>query len=307
MDTLRSMQTFVRVVESGGFAAAARSLGMSPAMVTKHVNHLEERVGARLLNRTTRHVRLTDAGQLYFERCTAILAGIEEAESLAGADRSELGGTLRITAPVEFGNLHLGPIAAEFMRRHPGIDLVLDFSNRSVDLVQEGYDLAVRIASALDTALIGRRIATSHFHAVASPVYLARYGRPAEPADLAGHACFTFAVPAVLDRWRFSRFGETVEVRIRPRLVSSSSEVLRLTARAGTGISLLPTFVCGGDLKDGSLVSLFPDYDCGELGIYVLFPHRQFLPSRVCAFMEFLRESLGADPHADPWAPPDKR
>lgn len=301
MDTVESMRAFVRVVELGSFAAAARNLDLSPAMITKHVGHLESRTGARLLSRTTRQVRPTDVGIAYFDRCVAILAGIEEAESLASADTAEPRGTLKITAPVEFGNTHLAPIAAEFMQRHPQIVLVLDFSNRVVDVVQEGYDVAIRVARSLDTSLIGRRLATSRFHVVASPDYLERHGRPATPQQLAEHACLTFAVPAPWDEWHFVGNGETISVKMNARLLSTSSEALRLAAKTGAGVSALPTFVCGQDLREGTLVSLFPEYDAGSLGIYALFLQRRFLPARVRVFIDFLAARLSASPDTDPW------
>lgn len=302
MDTIESMCAFVRVVELGSFAAAARSLNLSPGMVTKHIGHLESRTGARLLNRTTRQVRPTEAGAAYFDRCVALLAGIEEAESLASEDTTVPRGTLKVTAPVEFGNAHLAPLVAEFMQQHPQIKLVLDFSNRVVDLVQEGYDVAIRVAQSLDTTLVGRRLATSHFHVVASPHYLATHGRPETPKALADHACLTFAVPTPWDAWQFTRDGETTTVKINARMLSTSSEALRLAAKTGAGISVLPTFVCGQDLRDGTLISLFPDHDAGALGIYVLFLQRQFLPSRARLFIDFLNERIGADSTADPWA-----
>jgi DNA-binding transcriptional LysR family regulator len=304
MDTVESMRAFVRVVELGSFAAAARSLHLSPAMVTKHIGHLETRTGSRLLNRTTRQVRPTEIGQAYYDRCVALLAGIEEAENLAGIETAAPRGTLKVTAPAEFGNAHLAPIAAEFMQRHPGVSLTLDFSNRIVDLVQEGFDIAIRVARTLDTALVGRRLATSRFHVVASPQYLAAHGRPATPRDLADHACLTFAVPAPWDEWQFTRGGETSKVKMVPRLLSTSSEALRAAAKIGAGVSALPTFVCGADLRDGSLVSLFPDYDLGSLGIHALFLERRFMPARVRLFLDLLAERLGADAEADPWNPP---
>lgn len=301
MDTVESMRAFVRVVELGGFAAAARNLGMSPAMVTKHVDHLEARTGARLLSRTTRQVRPTDIGHAYYDRCAAILAGIEEAESLASAATVEPRGTLKITAPVEFGNMHIAPIATDFMGRHGQIDLVLDFSNRIVDLVQEGYDVAIRIARRLDTSLIGRRLATSRIHIVASPHYLERHGRPATPHDLADHSCLTFAMPMPWDEWHFSANGVSSKVKIKAGLLSTSSEALRLAAKAGAGISALPTFVCGQDLRDRSLVSLFPEHDSGSLGVFALFLQRRFLPARVRLFLDFLAERMSAGPDSDPW------
>lgn len=301
MDTLESMQVFVRVVELGSFAAAARGLDLSPAMVSKHIGHLEKRTGARLLNRTTRQVRPTEAGATYFEQCTAILRSIDAAETEAGADTNMPRGTLRITAPTEFGNLHLPLVIAAFLERHPAIDITLDLTNRSVDIVQEGYDLAIRIARDLDTSLVGRRIALSRFHVVASPAYLAREGRPAEPAELARRQCLTFAVPQPWTTWSFRHGGEAQQVKITPRMLSTSAEALLQAARAGVGIGLLPTFVCGGALARGELVSLFPDCECGVLGIYILFPHRTLLPARVRLFIDFLVEAIGGGAERDPW------
>jgi DNA-binding transcriptional LysR family regulator len=303
LDTLESMRVFVRVVETGGFAAAARSLHLSPAMVTKHVAHLEARTGARLLNRTTRQVHTTAVGQAYFERCVTILAGVEDAETEAGAEAAAPRGTLRITAPVEFGNDHLSAVAAEFLSRHPEVDLVLDFSNRRIDLVQEGYDLAIRVAREMDTALAGRRLASSRFHVVASPSHVARNGRPATPEDLAGHPCLVFGFPAPWTSWSFQRDGRATTVRVTPRVTATSSAALLQAACAGVGISLLPSFVCGAALARGELVSLFPEFDLGVLGVYALFPHRTLLPVRVRLFMDLLVERFGRDADADPWLP----
>lgn len=301
MDTLESMQVFVRVVELGSFAAAARGLDLSPAMVSKHIGHLEKRTGARLLNRTTRQVRPTEAGATYFEQCTAILRSIDAAEAEAGADTNMPRGTLRITAPTEFGNLHLPLVIAAFLERHPAIDITLDLTNRSVDIVQEGYDLAIRIARDLDTSLVGRCIALSRFHIVASPAYLEREGHPTEPAELARRHCLTFAVPHPWTTWSFRHGGEAQQVKITPRMLSTSAEALLQAARAGVGIGLLPTFVCGGALACGELVSLFPDCECGVLGIYILFPHRTLLPARVRLFIDFLVEAIGGGAERDPW------
>ena len=301
MDTLESMQVFVRVVELGSFAAAARGLDLSPAMVSKHIGHLEKRTGARLLNRTTRQVRPTEAGATYFEQCTAILRSIDAAETEAGADTNMPRGMLRITAPTEFGNLHLPLVIAAFLERHPAIDITLDLTNRSVDIVQEGYDLAIRIARDLDTSLVGRCIALSRFHIVASPGYLEREGHPTEPAELARRHCLTFAVPQPWTTWSFRHGGEAQQVKITPRMLSTSAEALLQAARAGVGIGLLPTFVCGGALARGELVSLFPDCECGVLGIYILFPHRTLLPARVRLFIDFLVEAIGGGAERDPW------
>ncbi|WP_416795361.1 LysR substrate-binding domain-containing protein [Ciceribacter azotifigens] len=303
MDTLESMQVFVRVVELGGLAAAARSLDLSPAMVSKHLGHLEKRTGARLLNRTTRQVRVTEAGALYFERCTRVLREIETAEAEAGADSARPQGTLRVTAPTEFGNRQLPVILASFLERHPDIDLVLDLSNRSVDIVQEGFDVAIRIARSLDTGLVGRRMALSRFHLVASPAYLERNGRPQTPAAIADHACLTFAVPQPWTTWSLERDGREEQVRISPRMLSTSAEALLQAALAGAGIGLLPSFVCSEALASGDLVPLLDDYDAGALHIHVLFPHLKLLPARTRLFIDFLVGRLGGGADIDPWTP----
>lgn len=302
LDTLESMRAFARVVELGGFAAAARRLAISPAMVTRHVVSLEERLGARLLQRTTRVVRPTEAGQLYYERCIELLQGLEEADAAVSAVTVRPRGTLRVTAPVEFGNRHLvGPVVG-FMQQHPELAVMLDLSNRLVDVVDEGYDLAIRVTNAPDPALVARRLAVSRMHVVASPGYLAGQGHPAEPAALAERDCLCFAVPAARDDWCFRRDGSMTTVKVKSRLLSTSSEALLGGARAGAGISWLPTFVCGDDLRSGALVSLFPDHDVGGLGVHVVYPHRRFLPVKLRLFIDHLVAHFGGDSAADPWA-----
>lgn len=301
LDTLEGMRVFARVVELGGFAAAARRLEMSPAMATRHVAALEERLGARLLQRTTRQVRPTEAGRVYYERCVELLQGLEEADAAVGTVTVRPQGTLRVTAPVEFGNQHLvGPVI-EFMQRHPGLAVMLDLSNRLVDVVDEGYDLAVRVTHAPDPALVARRLAVSRMRVVASPDYLAAHGHPGEPAALAERDCLCFAVPAARDHWSFRRDGAAATVKVRSRLLSTSSAALLGGVLAGAGVSWLPTFVCGEALRGGALVSLFPEYDVGALGIYVVYPHRRFLPAKVRLFIDFLVARFGGDSAADPW------
>jgi DNA-binding transcriptional LysR family regulator len=296
------MRTFVKVVELGSFSAAARQANLSPAMITKQIAHLEGRIGARLLNRSTRQLSTTEPGQAYFERCLDILSRIEEAEAEAGLDARDARGTLRITAPAEFGNMHLSVAIARFQTLYPEIELFLDFSNHQADLVQESYDVAVRVARSLDTSLVGRRIATSHFRAVASPAYVAAHGAPAVPEDLNAHRCVTFGVPSPWLNWRFARGAEVTEVRIKPRVLSTSAEALLQSARASAGIAVLPTFVCGGDLARGDLMPLLAAYDIGALGIFVLYPHRRLIPRRTRLFVDHLLSEIGEDPEHDPWA-----
>lgn len=303
MDTVASMRAFARVVELGGISPAARTLGLSPTMVAKHLAHLEDRTGARLLDRTTRSVRPTPAGQAYLERVTAILEAIEEAEDIAASDTSALRGTLRLTAPVEFGQEYLAPLVVEFMGQHPEVAVVADFSNRTVDLVQEGFDLAIRIASSLDTALVGRRLASSRFFVVASRECLDRVGRPEAPEDLARRPALSFASPAPRLDWPWRRGDARGAVRVTPQLLSTSSETLRQAAIAGAGFSWLPSFVCGRDIQEGRLIPVLEDHDWGSLGLYALYPHRRFVPSRLRLFIDFVAERLGGKADEDPWAP----
>lgn len=303
MDTLTSMRAFARVVELGSFAAAARALSLSPAMVTHHVAHLERRTGARLLHRSTRSVSTTDAGRAYYARCVEALAAIDEAEALAAGDSAEPRGTLRVTAPVEFGNLHLAPLVGEFMRRHPQVAIALDLSNRVADLVDEGIDVAVRIARTLDSAVVARQAAVSRLRIVAAPDWAGRH-RPADPGALAELETMVFAIPRPWTTIAFTRGDETRRVEIAPRLRSTSSEALRQLACAGHGAVMLPTFLAGRDLAERRLVDLFPEWSIGELAIHVVYANRRLLPLRVRRFVDFLLEAMGPDPRDDPWAPP---
>ncbi|MBV5266905.1 LysR family transcriptional regulator [Pinisolibacter aquiterrae] len=303
MDTLSSMRVFVCVAELGGFSAAARACGISPSMAAKHIAHLEERTGARLFDRTTRSVRPTPEGQLYLERATAILEAVEDAEGTVGAENSEPRGTLRVTAPVELGQGHLASLIAAFMVQYPGIAVTADFSNRIVDLVQEGFDLGIRVAVALDTALIGRRLASTRFHVVASPDFLSRHGCPDKPERLERLPALCFSQPMPRLDWPWRTEGASGRVRAAPRLLSSSAEALRVAALAGLGVTWLPTFICGSDIRQGRLVPVLDDLDWGHLGVFALYPHRRHVPNRLRLFLDFLAERLGGDPSGDPWAP----
>ncbi|PKR87785.1 LysR family transcriptional regulator [Pleomorphomonas diazotrophica] len=302
MDRVMSMRVFARVVELGGLAAAARALGLSPAMVAKHVNSLEERTGARLLDRTTRLVRPTVSGHAYYERILAILDALDDADAEAGADTAVPRGRLRLTAPAELGQEHVAPIIIDFMELYPNVSIASDFTNRQVDLVQEGFDLAVRVASSLDTGLIGRKLATSRFFVVASPGLVAKTGLPETPEALARLPTLTFAVPAPRLLWTWDG-PDKGQVRIAPRLVSSSSEALRMAARRGVGFTWLPSFVCGRDLAAGDLVPVMTDRNWGSLSVYALYPHRRFVPNRLRLFLDLIAERFGGDPDGDPWLP----
>lgn len=303
MDTLVSMKAFVRVVELGSFAAAARAMQLSPAMVTNHVAYLERRVGTRLLNRTTRRVAATDAGRAYYERCVDALAAIDEAEAIASNESVEPRGALRLTAPVEFGNMHLAPRVAEFMRRHPQVEVHLDLSNRVFNLIDEGIDAALRIARTFDPGVVARQLARSRLMIVASPAYFGDRPRPSHPAELAKADTLAFGVPRPWTAIGFERGAQHAKARIAPRLQTSSSETLRQLACEGLGCVMLPTFVAGADVAAGRLIDLFPDWRIGELAISVVYQNRKLQPARVRAFVDFMVEGYGPDPTRDPWEP----
>ncbi|WP_119153290.1 LysR family transcriptional regulator [Caldimonas tepidiphila] len=303
MDTLSSMRAFVRVIDLAGFAAAARSLRLSPAMVSKHIAHLERRLGVSLLTRTTRRVTPTEAGTRYHAHCVELLRALDEAESQVGRQAQAPSGTLRVTAPVEFGQQHIAPLVAPLLAAHPELSIALDFTNRVVDLADEGVDVAVRVSARLDTALAGRRLASSRLLVVASPDYLSRHGMPDSPDALARHEALCFAVGG-WDSWPFSREGRPQHVKVRGRVRSTSSEALRVAACQGAGITLLPTFQIGADLRRGALVPVLTDWECGTLGVHVLYPQRRHHPARLRVFVEALSQRFGDDPRADPfWQP----
>jgi len=305
MDTLASMRAFVRVVDLSGFAAAARSLGISTAMVSKHVAHLERRLRISLLTRTTRRVAPTEAGARYHAHCIEVLRAVDEADRVAGRHAEAPSGTLRVTAPTELGDVHIAPMVAPLLAAWPELSIELRFSNRVVDLVEEGVDVAVRVAPRLDTALAGRRLATSRLLPVASPAYLRRQGMPRRPADLQQHVALRFAFGAFRG-WPFTRDGATELIDPVVRLQSSSAEALRRAARDGAGIALLPTFIAGDDLDAGTLVPLLTDWHVGELGVHAVFAQRRYHPARLRVFIDALVAHFGADPQADPFWRPDR-
>jgi DNA-binding transcriptional LysR family regulator len=295
------MQVFVKVVESGSFAGAAAKLGATPSMVTKHVSRLESHLGVRLFNRTTRRVSPTEAGGAYYERCVALLGDLDETEAIVGRHGAEPHGLLRVTAPSEFAGLHLGKPVAAFMRRYPGITVDLSCSNRIVDLVEEGFDAAVRAAPRLEGNFVARRIAASRLVACAAPAYLRSHGTPRAPADLAEHACVCFSEPAPMLELRYAFRGKTGTVRLRDRLRTNQSMVLLEATLQGHGVCLMPTFLAGPALKARRLRRVLPEADFGSIGLHVVYPHRKFLLAKVRAFVDFVAGWFGDDPRADPF------
>jgi DNA-binding transcriptional LysR family regulator len=302
MDVLQSMKVFVRVAQRAGFASAGRDLRMSAGAVSKHIAALEQRLGTRLLDRTTRRVGLTEAGHLYLERCQECLQAVDDADASVNALSAEARGVLRVTAPVDFGP-PMATLLADFMLRNPGILVDLRLSNRSLDLVEEGIDVAVRVASSLEGPYVARLLARTRLAMWGSPDYLRKHGRPRAPQDLARHRHLVFAEPRILDEWTFERDGQKERVKLTPAMLSNNGSALWMAALHGVGLSVVPSFMSGSDYAAGLVEPVLPDWSLTELRVYALYPQRRFVPPKVRVFVDALRAIYG-DGTRDPWWPP---
>ena len=301
--SLDEMVAFTKTVATASLSAAARELGVSAAAVSRKLATLEARLGVRLLNRTTRRIALTDEGARYYEACVRILAEIEEAEAQATARRLEPQGILKVALPATFGHKHIAPLIPEFAQRFPGIQLALSLSDRAINVIDEGFDLAIRIAELQDSSLAARKLAPNPRVVCASPAYLARYGTPEVPADLVQHNCLTITEFQMTWEYKDPR-GKPGAVRVSGRHACDSWEVLRVWAVAGLGIALKSVWDVRRELEDGSLLSLLPGYTFGsDVGIYAVYPHRRFLPAKTRVFIDFLAESFGPERRWDQPAP----
>ena len=297
MDNLADVAVFVRVVERGSFTLAADELELSRAVVSKYVSRLEERLGARLLNRTTRRLALTEAGAALFEASRGALERIEEAEGAVAQLQREPRGRLRVSAPMSFGILHLGPALTDFAREHPRVTLDVRLDDRFVNLVEEGVDVAVRIGTLTDSSLIARKVATTRSVACAAPAYLAEHGEPEAPEDLAAHECLLYAYLSTANVWRFSApDGRDIPVAVNGRIRINNGIVLAEAAAAGQGIVLAPSFYVAPMLRDGRLVRILAGYRLPELGIHAVYPQREHVPPKVRAFVDFLASRFGRKP-----------
>jgi len=307
-DVVHGMLVFSKVVQAGSLSAAARELGVSTAVVSRTLAALEAHLGVRLVNRTTRSLHLTDEGASYYETSLRILAEIDEADAAVTSRRIEPQGVLKVALPASFGHQHIAPLIPRFAQRYPKVELALSLSDRSINLIEEGFDLAVRIAELKDSSLAARKLAPNRRVVCASPDYLRAHGEPKTPQDLARHNCLVaswehgFAMA-----WEYkSPVGKRGTVRVTGRYACDNWEVLRDWAVAGLGVALKSTWDVRKQLADGSLVPLLPGYDFStDVGIYAVYPHRRHLPAKTRAFIDFLAESFGPEPYWDqPAAPP---
>jgi DNA-binding transcriptional LysR family regulator len=299
MDKLTSIRAFTRVVANGSFSEAAREMRLSRSAVSKYVIELEEELGVQLLHRTTRSTSPTENGQAYYERCLGVLADLEEADLAAASLQREPRGLLRINAPMSFGTLHLGKMLADFMATYPQIQIQLILSDALVDPVQEGFDVTLRIASLPSSSLIARKIVAAHLVVCAAPAYLEKNGTPEHPDDLRRHHCLGYGHLVTGNQWRLIGPDGDHWIEIPWLLCTNNGEIIRDAAVKGLGIALLPTFIVGADLQQGSLRTMLAEYHAPEAALYAIYPPTRHLPVKVRRFVDFLVERFGGRPYWD--------
>jgi DNA-binding transcriptional LysR family regulator len=288
MDRLAAIAAFVRVVENGGFTAAARHLNLSPTMVSNHVQELEDRLGARLLNRTTRRVSLTEIGREYYERSAHILADLDEADRAAGALQATPRGRLRVHCHPSFARI-IAPVVTAYLSDNPEVSVDLRRGDQMIDLLEEGFDLAIRQYLPPDSSLMVRRLADWRPMLCCSRSYLETHPEPVSPADLSAHNCIRYAFSPFGDEWRFiDPDGAPLTVRVAGNLVTSDTELMRLAVTAGLGVTLIAPFNLHEELRAGSVVPLLRNYGTPELSIAALYPHRRHLAAKVRVFIDAL-------------------
>ena len=293
MDRITGIQLFIRIVEAGSFSKAADELRITQPTATKHVAALEERLGARLLNRNTRGVSPTEIGTLYYDKCKIIQREVEEADNLASLLQSRVGGTLRVSTSVAFGRRVLTPLVLAFMREHPELSIDLSFDDRYVNLVEQGMDLALRMGRLADSALGARYLGVNPWLVAASPAYLAQHGEPRTPAELAHHACLVYSSVQGDDRWQFSdALGRSVSVQVQGPLRSNNLSAVLAAARAGHGVAVLPWYVARASLDGGAIRQVLDAFALPAQELHAVYPSPKLLPSKVASFIAFLQNQL---------------
>lgn len=292
MDRLDAMQLFVRVAELGSFSGAAQQLGVARSVVTRQIAGLEAHLGVKLMARSTRRLTLTSAGTAYLEKCRVILNLVEAAEIGVAEERQTPRGNIRISLPLSFGLKRLAPLLLDFSQRYPEVALDMDYSDRRVNLIEEGIDLSVRVTRRLDAGDVARRIGASRMLVLASPDYLSRHGRPAHPSELEHHVCLGYTNAGASTAWQFLVDGQLENFHIRSRINANNGDVLTEAAAQGLGIACQPDFIAGSFIADGRLIEILADYPGPELGIYAMLPSNRHVPHRVRVLMDFLAAQL---------------
>ncbi len=295
----RSLDIFIKVADLGSFTRAADALDQSRTAVSRDIAELESYLGVRLLNRTTRRVSLTEAGERFLVRARGIIADFEEACREAASLGTQPRGRLRLNVPMSFGVLHVAPILPAFMNRYPEITVDLVFEDRQVDLVEEGYDLAIRIGVLRDSSLVATRLTDCRMVACAASAYLDRHGRPQRPEDLTHHECLGYRYWSGGDHWHFERNGEPYAVPVRGRMTANNGDALKAAAEGGVGIILQPSFIVGAALKRGTLERVLPDFRPHGPSIHAVYPGHRHVPAKVRVFIDYLRGAFGDPPYWD--------
>jgi DNA-binding transcriptional LysR family regulator len=299
MDTLNGFTVFTKVVETGGFSAAARELNMSKSAVSKHIAKLEEHLGVRLLNRTTRKLSPTEVGTTFYERARRIVQDVEETEQAVSALHSEPRGTLRINAPMSFGYAHVAPALPDFLERYPDIKIDMVLNDRVVDLMDEGFDVAIRIARLPDSTLIARKLAPFCLALCATRQYWETHGIPQSPSDLKDHNCLIYSYLLKQNEWLFHGPDGDISIKVSGNISANNGDALRAAALKGAGVFLSPTFIVNEDLRSGRLQSVLEQFTKTDLAIYAVYPHNRYLSAKVRAFVDFLGKYFGPGPYWD--------
>ncbi len=297
MDRFTGMAVFAKVLDTASFAAAARHFGMSPAMVSKHVQTLEERLGVRLLNRTTRRVSATEVGQNYYERCLRILSELEDAERAAGDLQTAPRGLLRVTAPVSFSVRYLGPAVADYLAAYPEVSIDLNLNDHYVDLLEERFDVAIRVGRLADSSLMSRKLGSIAMTVCASPTYLEANGVPRQPGDLTQHNCLIYTYATHQSAWSFvDRDGKKYVVQVTGRFMANNGDTLRALAIKDAGVTFAPDFIVDEDLQAGRLIRLLPEYATAETPVHAVYPHSRYLSVKTRTFIDFLATRCARSP-----------
>lgn len=291
-NVLDGMAVFVGVINAGSFTAAAQALGHSTSYVSKEITRLEKRLGSRLLNRTTRTISLTDAGRAFYERSSQIVIDAENAERSINQLQENPNGLLRINAPGSFGFNYLLDVLPQFMHRYPEVKLEVEFNDRLIDVVAEGYDVVIRVGDIKDSNLVARKFASSSGVIVASPDYLKRKGRPEQAADLVQHDCIAYSLLPTPTLWSFYKDGVRTNVTVDPRAICNSSIIEVAMLVKGIGIAQIPLFTCEKEVANGELEIILEDYDQMKFDVYAVYPHRQYLTAKVRAFVDFVVDAF---------------
>jgi DNA-binding transcriptional LysR family regulator len=301
LDRWYAMKVFVRVVEAGSFVSAADKLKLSTTGTSRLVAELESHLGTRLLQRTTRRLHLTEAGQRFFERSRELLAGLEQAEVEAGLETHKPSGLLRVTTPASFGTLHLARLLPVYQERYPEVSLEVLAIDRMVDLVNDGFDLAIRLSTQHPPNYVARKLASIRLAVCASNAYLQRHGTPRTPKDLSQHNCLAHTTGAYAEMWTFVGPEGREPVSIKGKFRANNGELLRAAALAGEGIILEPTFIVGDDLAKGDLVPLLPGWEIPQASAMAVYPSRRYVSAKVRTFVEFLQNAFAGEPPWDKW------